>query len=658
MYDAPRETEKYPNQARLHPSDALHDELVQMVLNCAELGKRVGDKMAPQWEQTDWALDGFMPESEADKKVRRRDKRKPATIVIPMQFAMREVYLTHMNQVFCSGFPNIHRYRGRGGTEREIRAALMERVVARHSMWFKEDRALDIQWGDAFTYGRGFLYGRWRKHRAPGVSMERVDELLSTMLKAAGVDDFQTGDIVRFVEEQSEVLREGTAWEPIDVYQVFVDPNSTPDTFQDSEFFGWMSRRSVMGMLKQEDDPDEQYFNLRALYALTDEGRNNCQSRYWRNQGERQRRFNLAGIEDSSNEVLSYADIINMIATVIPSEWELGDSDKPERWMFSVAGDRVLIQAHPIGTMHGQLPVTQCAPNSRGHSVWPVSHLMTLSGQQKSIDYIAKSRLDHIRTNLNGRYVIDPSKINWRDFKDGDGPMVVRMLQEAFGEGDIRKYIHQIPVSDVTHNHWGDIQAIMELAKEGSGTRDIVAGAMGDMPERPTARGIGAVQGSALSRLNRLADIIDRQSLQDMAYQMAYNLVQYQSQPVTVDIAGRYERELRQLLGADARAVDVTPWEVDPYFEIEPYTPASSAMDDSAGWTELMKVVLQAPGAMEALMQHYRLSDLIGTYFKKLGVDNLEDYRVQIQPIPDSEAAEQMQAGNIVPIGMSGGLAA
>jgi hypothetical protein len=654
-YDRMRELEiasneeQYPDGLDLRPGKPLHDRIVEMVLEYAQSGYDTTTDYVPEYQRVENVLDGYMPASEVDRMRLTQDPKTPVNVVVPMLYAHQQLFLAAMHRAFFS-HEAFHRYAGHGSPERAAKALMGEKVQARITQWFHERRAADIHWGDSFAYGRAFAWGKWSKRTAPTFVDEDVDEMLSMVLQEMGAD-ILPGERVRYLDEERLQRREGTDWRPLDPYQVLTDPDTTPDRFQESAFFGWTARTDALLIQQYEGDPEEGVFNCKALRAWAESG--NGTSKFFRESVMRNKRVNNPG-DPPRRDRETRCDVLYMFARLIPSQCGLGDSDRPELWFFKVGGDRILIGADRVKTRHGGMPIICAAPNARGHEISPVSNLMITLGQQMSVDFLVKRRMDFLDTVLNGKFVIDSQFLEWRDFKRGGGPMVIRTKKRAMGRS-IKELYEQMQTEDVTGATWADVAHQIELAKEGNGITEQASA----MPERPTARGIDAIEGRSVGRMARIALIIDEQSRQPMAYQNLCNTAQWMSTEVLLDITGREDELIRQSYGLPPGATGLlaSAWDIDPDLDVVPLSAMSSGTQNIPAMTEFAKTLLGAPGALELFVQQFRLEEFLVRYFKEMGLTDIDWYRHQpggmnITPMPNEAIQQQVQAGNLVPAGM------
>ena len=641
---------EYPRGLDLHPKSDQHNKLLYKILDCAENAKRVLDGMKPEWRKLDWSLNAYVPLDEAESITKTKDWRKPVSVVVPMTFASRETFLTYFHSAF--GVNPIHKYRGHG--DNRVAAMLMERVIGKQCQWFKQLLKLNTMWSDGLTYGIGAAHVRWAKHKIKRTVSVEVSDLLAEVLKGSEIKA-NIGDIIRYLED--DVLYEGTRLDNIDPYHLLLDPNTTPNDYQDAEFIGWMAKSSIFDLMSREQDPEERIFNVKAVRMLGE--RNLVHSAFYDDESGRDTRQQNTdiGVEYDANTIHP-VHLIHMYIKLIPKEWGIGDEEAPEIWQFTVAGDTVIIQADRLDLDHGMFPVVMCAPNTDGHSVLPVSYLATTYGLQQTIDWLTTSRIANVRKCLNNELIVDPARVEMKDLMNPEPGNIIRLKRSSFNGEPISSMVMPLPVPDVTGNHMNDAGIMIDLLRQANGTTDIAMGNLSAMPERPTAAGIDAAKSGALSRLQRIAQIIGLQSMDDLAWMHAYNTIQFMDQTVYVELAGRYEQQLRMAYKSPMGMMDipVSPYELSPYFDVEPHDGALPNNENLGAWTQILQTMMGVEGVAQQLVGS---SDVVGIFQHWARIAGATDINEFIQSgggnvmpavMPDQMVQEQAQAGNLVPM--------
>ena len=643
---------EYPEGLNLHPKTKLHKFIVNQVLERAQEARNLSSQSFGEWGKLDWALTAYVPATEAESKIKKKDARKPVNIIVPQMLSSLEVYLTYMGGVV--GDP-IHRYVGRGDKRSKVRGAMLERVISTQNKWFKERLHLRTLFRDAFVYGVGIVSPVWRKTKARRRVAEEMTEIAKSVLKEMG-KDIKQDEFLRYMEEV--VLMEGNSLRNIDPYQVLLDPNVSAYDFQDSEYFGYLNKTNAMQLLRNENDPEENLFNCRYVHMLAEQNGGN--SAYRRDDSSRSARWDT-GTDTyfTASFNTTAVDIIHMYIDLIPADWGIGDEDYPVKWEFAVAGDQVLIQAHPLDLDHGQYPAVIITPNSTGYDMLPVSHLATCYGMQQTIDFFVQSHVANVRKAINGMLIVDPSVVDMNFLRDDPDPggRIIPVRQTAYGTGGLHNYIDQLAVMDVTRGHMSEAQVFMDLMGVVLGTK---TPDLSRAPERPTATGFASELDASSSRLREIASNIYEQGLRDLAFQEAFNTQKLMSQAVVASITGRYESLLKTELGINNGVNDylVAPGDIETSFEVEAMT-LDSKTENLSTISEVVKTALGVPGAAIEVFRELDLSRIVIAWLRKAGFDDVQEFLRQApgmdpitaQVMSNEQIQQQAQAGNIVPTG-------
>jgi len=320
------------------------------------------------------------------------------------------------------------------------------------------------------------------------------------------------------------------------------------------------------------------------------------------------------------------------------------------------------VQADRLELDHGMYPVVVCAPSTDGHSVLPVSYIANTYGIQQSIDKLMVSHIINTIRGANIELLFDPKSVFQEDLKNPNPAKLIRIKRNAFNGEPLSNYVQQLEVSNVTQGNINSAGVLLDLLRQSNGTTDITMGDFSSMPERPTARGIGAAQSGALSRLQRIAQIMGQQGMSDIAYQMAYNTIQFMDEPVFVDMSGRNERQLHLAYGVPEGTNDeipVSPYDLNPYFDVEPSDGTLPHNEDGQAWTEIMKTLLAVEGAGMEIVQRSDIFKIFQHWAKIAGAGDVSEFIREGAPemnpniMADHEGSpmqQQVQAGNLVPI--------
>ncbi len=639
---------EYPQGLDLRPKTDLHKYIVREVLERTRQGINAFKPHCKDFQRMDWVLTSYMPADEADAAITEKDWRKPVNVVVPMTFASLEMYQTYFTSVFLTG--PIHSYRGLGDADSILSAMKHEMLVDRQAHWFHYGLRHNVFWRDSMAYGRGAMALDWEHQKTQAPFDQELGPIVFDFVKDILPDGVKEGDVLRLMREKT--LFEGTKLRNLDPYRTYWDPNVAPNDIQDGTFVGWVYTTDSEQLLKREFEPESGLFNCKYAHLVAAQGHGS--SAYYNDDFEtgrntRTKTENLSTTVNPENK--RRADVVTHMAEIIPSEWGLGDEDYPVKWLFSIMGDRLLIQCEPLALMHGMFPVVVNAPNTDGYSVYPVSHLMTTYGMQLAIDWFNKSHTDNVRKAINDMIIFDPGAIEEEDIRNPAPGKLIRLTRSHMNRGvNLDAYIKQLQVSDVTSRHPEQVQNLIDLMRQANGTVDIIQGDLSKLPERPTAAGINAATSGALSRLQRLALIVSEQAMDPLGYMLAYNNIQYLDEDMVVPLIGRHEERLRRIYpDLDTNGgLTVSKWDLDANFSVVPYDGAKTQPADLAALDTLLTNLLQVPENQAELAKRYPIALVFQQWLRKHGANDIAEMEIQTETLPDQQVAQEAQAGNLV----------
>lgn len=629
----------YPDSLNWKPGSELHEKLKMLILQRSRESRDFMQRRYSSWRKLDKNLTSYIPANEAEARIKAEDDRKPVNIVIPVSYAILETLLTYFVATFFD--EPIFRYQG-VGPEDTVPAMLMELVISQQVHRQKMMLDLYVMWRDSLTYGFGAVSPVWtvKNGKRTVKSQEGLIGGISDFLRTIGISR----------REEPTVLYEGNKLESIDPYMFLPDPNVSVHRIQDAEYVGWVDRSNRMKLLGEEYDAGEggSLFNARYLEHI------DGKSVYWeQDRSARTERFGIESSSSSSNIAPSTkpVDLIYMYMNLVPSEWNLGSSDRPEKWLFTLAGDQVIIQAQPLGLDHGQFPIAIAAPDYDGHSVAPIGKLEIEYGGQEAIDFMIKSFMSEQRKSINNTFVVDPEIINIHDFAQAKNGGIVRVRRKFWGEGKVANAIHQVAVNNVTQQNIPNIQYFNQMMKETSGAVDALQGLFRKSSERISATEAQNTTRGALSRLEKAARLAGWQAHYDIALQMAYNTKQLISEETYVRLVGRNEQDLKREFGLE-EFVKVSPSSLDLEFDVLAH---DGVLPSEGSAQTLLQLVQMAAGDQE-LRQVLDYTRIVKAIARRSGEKNVEDFLRKQQPeinptvVSDQQAEQEAQAGNLVPL--------
>ena len=460
-----------------------------------------------------------------------------------------------------------------------------------------------------------------------------LDVLISNSLKyniCAGVVSWR-----RSLNTIGKITHEGSYLIPLDPYRTLFDPSVPMHLVQDANYIGWVETVSISKLVELVKTG---YF---AEFKELKDVINNPSSFCF----DSLRYCKRSMITDSKA-----LDIITIYANVIPSEFGLGTSMMPEKWLFCLLGNQVLIKAVPLGMEHNQFPVIVCAPDFDDFDFNATSRTGMMTGMQSLIDWLFETHIKSTTRALQNRIIVDPEAINLKDVLEND--TFIRVRPTARGR-DLRTFVHQLNIQDVTSNYYTDIAQTMSIMEKTSGVDAASTGQLRQSgPERLTSQEFLGTLAAAKGRLGRMAQLMADQIFPQLGMLMAYNTQKMMSKEVLVKITGRWEQELSLLYPNKSAIVSASQLNVN--FDVASYEGSRTSESSAEMWYKILELM----STNQLLSQSFDLTKVFTHLVQSMGVKDVESFlpkqqqEQQEQPIPSSnpmqmETVENMQEGSM-----------
>lgn len=627
---------EYPFDLNLKPGEQTHDKLRDRVLNLALESRNIMVRRFGSWREIDRTMTAYIPISEKEKQLRRNDPRKPISIVVPLNYAAKEILLTYMTAAFIE-FP-FFKYDGIG-PEDIAKAILMEHHISYQVRRKSLGLNMHTMWQDAYKYGIGPMTVEWRRD---------VRKVRRPVIKEGGLLRRRRVE----VEANEKVLYEGNVFYNIDPYEFMPDPNFPSYDTESHEFDAWFERFNMQKLLDLETSMPDDFFNVKYLEFI--DGRSSLLRFETDDRGKKTQ------IDKNSSATIytKPVDVIVAYVDLVPKAWDLGDDTSPETWVFKIAGDEIIIDAGPTNLSHGMKPVVCCAPDFDGHSISPVSRMELGYGLNEAVNFLYNGHITNVRKLINNMLIVDPGLANYNDVVNTREGAVIRMRKAVWGLGKIGDAVAQIPIQDITANNMADISAIKTLAEQVLGTPDIVSGRVSQKKERVSSAETRAAGQAALSRLEKDAKIIFMQAHNPLAIMMAEHTAQNITEERWVKIIGTLEEKIEKELKLKEGRAKITPDTFED-FAVD-VLPSDGTIPGSHRDPQTLIQFFQSLSALppEQLVR-FDLVNIVKTIARRNGIKEVDNWEsgqqaippVQAQVLPDEEVARQAQAGNIAPIG-------
>jgi len=617
----------YPGGLDLNPGSELHESLVSAILDRAYASHRVMSKRYDSWNKIDETMTAYKWVDEDEEQVKDEDDRKPTSIVFPYSYAMLETLNTYCFMALAQ--EPIFKYEGTTGGD-IYGAMAMEMLISHHVHKTKVALNVHTLIRDAMSYGIGIVTPDWETRKGR--------RRISTVGSVYGTDGqvLHEENYINVVE--NAILFEGNKLTNISPYRFLPDPQVSVTDIQRAEFVGWTAVTNLMEKL-QDEAYGEDLFNVKYLKHS---------GLGYEFQGEQHARNFKTGVSsDIGDHTTNAFEDLHMYVTLIPEDWGIGDSDIPEKWLFTLSNGEVITKASKIDFDHGQYPIAVAAPDFDGYGILPVSRMEVINGLQHIMDWMFNSHVTNVRKAINDMLVVDPFMVNYDDVANPKAGKLIRLRRPAWGKG-VTNAVQQLKVQDVTQQHVGDIGVIINAMDRVSAVDDSMAGMMRQGgPERLTKAEFQGTRGSAVSRLERIARMIGIQALQDVGYFFASHAQQLMTEETMLKVTGDYQQKLAQYQD-ETEHISVSPADIAVDYDVQIKDGTVPGGNFSENWLRLYEMVLQNPETAQGI-DSLKMFKFIA---RNLGAKNMSDFERQGGPqqgvISGDEAIqEEVKKGNL-----------
>jgi hypothetical protein len=631
---------KYPEGLNLKPGSDLHDKLRNVIWAHARESRNVMQCRFSSWKEIDKTLTTYISVSDAksleEDTLAETDPDKPTSIVFPYSYSMLEALLTYMSMAFFQD-PTFQ-YEGVEDDD-TVGAMLMEMCVRLHCIKHKVNLNLHTMFRDSFAYGIAPTIPTWLKTYGNKA-------IRSTNSTESPLGLSQQGE-VRF---EYGLLFEGNALSNIDPYMWLPDPSVSSSDVQKGEFEGFVDRTNYMTLLSEEtNQKGSGLFNVKYLKSKL-----NRRSTLALDESSRQDKF--GGVSNPSNtmsESTSLVDVIKMCITLIPKDYELSESESPEKWYFELASDDIIIRCEKANYNHGLYPVAVASPEFDGYSPTPIARLEILYGLQHTLDFLFNSHITNVRKAINDMLIVDPYLVNINDLKSPKPGKLIRLRRPAWGRG-VDKVVQQLAVQDITRANISDSAYITQFMDRLGADQSMMGSLRMGGPERLTGAEFQGTRSSAIGKLQRIAMIISLQAMQDIGTMFAAHTQQYQTQETYVKIVGRHADQLNAIFAktnqqAPSR-LKVTPYDLAIATDLIVRDGSIPGGNFSSAWIDLFKTI----GTQPELASQFDIVRIFMYIANQLGAKNVEDFKrvastTNVVTMPDAKVMNEVQKGNLIP---------
>lgn len=607
----------------LKPETDQHKYVLNYLLDRIKFSEGEMRKFYPRWRINERKYQAYvsLPNYAQQLKTMNDTGQPPkvVSIVIPYTFATISTIVTYLIHTFAGRKPMFQVATHKG--EAVGAAKNMETVLqynADHSRLIKH---LFQFFQDGQMYGVGVMRNMWK--REENVRTIWVPE----------VDQLGGGGERKVKRREKSVSYEGNDICGIDPYNFLPDPRvPMSEVHRKGEFVFWKAHEGRHKLKKLEAAGKVKWVDAAGTrqFSKWDSEDQDPSDRSLTTGGE-----SSPGRMPAHDSVQQYYEVHQGTCEIIPAELGLGESNVPEKWLFTVLNKKQIIQAEPLALDHDMHPVVVTEPYTMGYSFGQPSMADYLNNIQDGLSWLINSHMDNVRTALNNMFVIDPSKVEVQDMKEPGAGKLIRLKKSAYGQ-DVRTAVNQLQVHDVTTNHVKDFQLFMSIGDALSSITDNLRG-LQDSGGRKTATEVRTAGEASASRLAAQSRLISAQGMVDLTEQMSMNLQQNLSEEFFMEIVGQ---------DGMTNSIRINPEHLvgDFHYPVHDGTLPLDRVAMLDVWKEILLGVGQSP----VLSQRFSLPSIFEYVAELGGAKNIEQFRIE-QGSPE-QIEQQAAAGNVVPM--------
>lgn len=571
----------------------------------------------------------YMPERDVD--VARNNKKalgdpQFTTLTVPYSYAVLMSWHTYISTVFLARSP-VLQFAGRHG-QSEQQTQAVEAIMDYQTQVGEHLVPYYIWFMDAGKYGVGIIGEYWDEESI------QVSEIVEEPVTYLGIP-------LLGKTSKKKVSKRVKGYTGNKIFNVrpqdfFFDSRVSLFRFQQGEYCGRETELGWHNILKREDSG--QYYNIDALRQYKKKMR--MLKNPNRDLGSPQMKLPdaVTGTTPYMIDDVKTPDFVNLqelYVELVPADWGLGSSKYPEKWVFTVAENEMIIESQPYSCLHGKFPFSAIEYEIEGYGMQTRSMLEVISPLEDTMNWLINTHFYNVRSVLNGQFLADPSRITMKDFKSEGGGRIIRLKPTAYGQ-DIRTMFQQLQTFDVTQNHLRDMSMVGDLIQRVSGVTDNIMG-MVNAGGRKTATEIRSSNVSGANRLKTQAEYISAMGMSPSAQRMLQNTQQYLDTDLKYRIAGDLMEEGQQFVQVDPNTIsgfyDFVP--VDGTMPIDRYAQVTM-------WTQLLGQMRNFP----QIMMQYNMGGIFAWVAQLGGLKNIKRFRINV--VPDSTVANQLQQGNLI----------
>jgi hypothetical protein len=511
-----------PNINDLIAEEVQNEDLVDLREDLVKLVRDARTHIGSHYDQWDASLEAYGAERKDDKDSEKAARKKqPKPLNIPLTKAQVQTFVTFVILLYTQN-ENPLSVDPTGNEDFKLRD-IINKLLGREC----RNNAIFNKWVqfllDVARFNLGVMKTTWRyetyKYQAD-VSVEMMPQATETDMLTLATTPSQKQEVVKY---------EGNYVENITPYNFFYDTNMPITRWQEGVFAAdetSYSIRQIKGWEKQGMAFGTKFLNKMEHDTLRTRGETRLPG------------FGDDYKEKSKNETDKNFNVVvtTVYYRMMADDYNLGEDEQEELYEIKLANDDRIISIEPFDSRHCMFPYDIATMSPDHLSEISDSLAKLIDPLQEVVTWLFNSRIASVRTNLQGRVVVDGRHIELEDLQTGAPYIRAKKSAPPIG---LDKFVHQLRTVDTTMSHLSDAGETIKLINMVSGVNE---NAMGQVASgRRSATENRAANTGASSRMKMEASCIWNQAMAPQGKKMLLNLRQEISLERFIKILGESE---------------------------------------------------------------------------------------------------------------------
>lgn len=624
----------------LRHGSKLHKKLEKALRDRLRMSEAKFRDRYGQMAKNEELFQAYIPTKEIDRINRRRKLNSDfagvpdySTIEVPYAYSVVMTTHTYYSSVFCARNP-VFQVQGRHGeTEQQVQA--METLLAYQAFVGQMLMPLFVWLLDPGKYGFGVIGHYWDNE------IIRCRTMVEEPATFWGVP-IPGKKAIKKLEVKDLPGYSGNRTYNVRPQDFFPDPNVALVHFQQGGFCGRYCETSWDEIYQgsRHSNNEYRYFNYDVLERQKAEREGRPSGTPARDEGS-QNVTTLPGVTPQEFEnydvPTGFVKGHEVYLKLIPKQWKLGEGDRQEIWVFNLSSSGVIFGGGPLGEYFNKFPFDLLTDEIDGYTLFPKSTLERIKPLNDIMTWLVNSHFYNVRASLNNMLVIDPSMVVMKDVENPEPGKHIRLKPSAYGR-DVRTMLQQLQVGDVTRGHVQDLSMVMDMVQRMVPANDSIMGLQATSGNRTTATQSRISTNFGTSRMKTQCEWWSAAGWGPYTQKLIQRTQQHYDAPMQLRLVGDIAQFSTQFL-------EVTPELISGFYDFEPVdgTLPVDRFAQANLWQQIMLQMEKHP----QIMMTYDIAKIFAWVAKLAGIKNMAQFRLT----PDAQIQQQLQAGNVVPIG-------